>query len=400
MMPKKIFILAGEASGDKLGAGLMAELQLMFKAPPQFFGVGGDYMHQLGLIELFPSEDIAVMGLAEVLPKLNFLRQRINKCVDWICDEKPDLVLTIDSPDFSFRVQKAVHRRMRSSHHKPVQIHYIAPSVWAWRPGRAKKIAKFLDHLLCVLPFEPSYFKPHGLPATFVGHPITQTSGNLLNQRLKQSRDKQNVDIFQLYQLPKDVKIFALLPGSRSIELQFLLPIFLETVEIVRKSQPDLHVMIPTFEHLRDKVEEYFGDLPNCTIVTDAIERQEVIQHASVALAASGTVSLELAAAETPMVIAYKMTTLTYNILKMLIKVKYASIINIAADEKIIPEYIQSNCHPEPMAAKLLEYLNDVDLSALVVGRYAKEIAKLKPPTHERSSAACAADVVYKYLGE
>jgi len=342
--PLRIFMIAGEASGDGLGANLMRAMRN--RHPDiEFSGVGGRAMTEAGFRSLFPMEDITVMGIAEVLPKLFRILSRLRQTARAILDTKPDAVITIDAPDFCFRVVQRVKAKTASI---PC-IHYVAPSVWAWRPGRARKGARFLDHILTLLPFEPPYFEAHGLSATFVGHPVVER----ISQRGDGARFRRK------YGVRESQTVLCLLPGSRMSELSRLLAKFGEVAGMALRRNPDTVVVIPTLPHLKPHIEKFFtGKGINPILVTGDEDKFDCFSASMVAVAASGTVSLELAIADTPHIIAYMASPVTAWLVKRLIKTPYANLINILLNRVVVPELLQERCVPELMwqeALKLLE---------------------------------------------
>lgn len=338
-----IFLVAGEPSGDALGASLMKGLKTRRKGL-RFAGVGGELMAAEGLESLFPMQELSVMGLAEVLPRLPNLLKRIGQTAREAEGLRPDAVVTIDSPDFSFRVARKLEGKGI-----PL-IHYVAPSVWAWRPGRAAKIAKFLDHLLTLLPFEPPYFEREGLSATFVGHPVVEGGAG-----------KGDAERFRHeYGIANDDKVLCLLPGSRMGEVKRLLPIFAEALQMIVTRYPNLHVVVPTVPSVEYEVQATVAHWPVLhTVVTDTDARWDAFAAADVALAASGTVSLELAMAGTPTVIAYKVNALTAWLAKKLLKIRWVSLVNLLRDGAVVPELLQESCTPERLAASVHVLLSD-----------------------------------------
>lgn len=323
----KIMLVAGEASGDQLGGRLMAALKAR-QDHIRFIGVGGPRMEHEGLKSLFPMNEMSVMGLTEVIPHIPHLLKRINQTADFAKSEKPDVVITIDAPDFSFRVGKKLKGKGI-----PL-VHYVAPSVWAWRKGRAKKIAGFLDHLLALLPFEPPYFEKEGLPTTFIGHSAVE------------ERHDGNAERFRAeHGLKADQKLLAVLPGSRNSEVKRLLPVFRKVIDALAIKYPDARIVVPTVSKVADTVTEEMKSWPLDPIViaTDQ-ERHDAFSAANCALAASGTVSLELAIAGVPHVIAYQVNALTGWIAKRLIKIDTVTIVNLVLGKKLIPEFLQENC--------------------------------------------------------
>lgn len=344
----KIFVIAGEVSGDVLGGSVLKSLQKNDDVTLSVRGIGGDNILASGLDEsLFPMEELSIMGLAEVLPKIPHILKRIKQTVTAIEDFQPDVVLSVDAPDFCFRVQKAIRKRGKV-HAK--QIHYGAPTVWAWRAGRAKKISKFLDGLICLFPFEPAYFEPHGLKAICAGHPVVG-SGALSADGAKGRGD-----------IPlKHKQIVGLLLGSRGGELKYTAPVLCETLRRLQASYPDLQVQVPTLPRLEDRVKallEEYG-IQNYYIRTDPAQKWHVFASCQAALAVSGTVGLELCITKTPHIIAYKISTLTYSILKHIIRTPYAHLGNIILNKPVIPEFIQEQCKAEEMAYVLEALLQD-----------------------------------------
>lgn len=342
--PCHIYIIAGEPSGDALGARLMASLKRHSPTPIIFHGIGGPLMEAEGLKSEIPMSDLAVMGLSEVVPHLKKILHHIKNTVASIKQLRPDVVVTIDAPGFCFRVQRQLTGQGIGL------IHYVAPTVWAWKPKRAKKIAAFLDHLMVLLPFEPPYFEKEGLSTTFVGHSVIESGADKADGAA--FRAKNNI--------AANDKLLCVLPGSRGSETSQLLPVFQETVEHLVKQFPDLKIVIPTVETVRNRVIEAVQQWPNSPIVVAGNDHKYAcFAAADAALAASGTVSLELSLAGTPTVIAYKVKKLTGWILKRLVKVKFATITNMLLDKEVMHEFIQERCTPDNLAQALLPLLND-----------------------------------------
>lgn len=337
-----IFLISGEASGDKLGADLMSSLKSQ-RDGLEFSGVGGELMAEQGLKSLFPMSDLSVMGIAEVVPRLKTILSRIKQTIKAIDTLKPDVVISIDAPDFSFRVMKAVFK-MRKNQKNPILIHYVAPSVWAWRPARARKISKFLDHLLCLLPIEPPYFEKYGLDATFIGHPIVHK-----NNLVEGFREK--------YSIAQSDKLLCVLPGSRYGEIKKLSPVFAAVIRKLLLKNPDFKIVIPTFPHFVEELKKYFSGLP-VFYLTDEGDKKAVFYNADAAIAASGTVGMELAKAGCPHIIAYKINPLTSMLVKKMVKVSYAHLVNILLNKEAVPEFLQEKCTVEfiePEVSRLLE---------------------------------------------
>ncbi|OJW53456.1 MAG: lipid-A-disaccharide synthase [Alphaproteobacteria bacterium 41-28] len=379
-----IFLVAGEASGDRLGADLMVSLNRIQDV--RFAGIGGEAMAAQGLQSLFPMQDLSVIGVWGILRNFFHLWGRLGFTVKTIKTLKPDVVITIDAPEFSFRVMKRLHKLAQ----RPRLIHYVAPTVWAWRPGRAYMISQFLDQLLCLYPFEPPYFEKHGLKTTFVGHPVA-ASLPVIASGAEQSRKTIN---------KRDPNLLCVLPGSRRSEVETLLPIFKQTVEFLKKDIPELKVVIPTVPSVELLVRQAVRDWSiDVEIVLGEKARDTAFQKASAALAASGTVALQLSAAGLPFIIAYKLNKINEWIAKALIKTPWACMVNILlAFQKLgpnfvltrqakhlvprpwIPEFIQEECTPERLAPALLTLLKDESVRTRQVAGMKEAISLLRAP--------------------
>ncbi|MEZ0259985.1 MAG: lipid-A-disaccharide synthase [Alphaproteobacteria bacterium] len=381
--PLNIFIIAGEASGDSLGANLMRALKQ--KHPDATFnGVGGSKMQAEGLKSLFPMEDLSVMGIAEVLPRVFKIMDRISQTAKAIRNTRPDAVITIDSPDFCFRVIKKLKQRVKDI---PC-IHYVAPSVWAWRPGRAEQVSKFLDHLLTLLPFEPPYFEKHGLNATFVGHPVVERQEN-----------RGDGDRFRrAHGLKNDQPVLCMLPGSRMSELTRLLEKFSETADIVLRNKHQAVIVIPTLPHLKVPIDKFFiGKGINPILVYSERDKFDAFAASSIAIAASGTVSLELAMTDTPHIIAYKLSPTSAFLAKHLIKIPYVNLINILLKRQVVPELLLEDCEPAKMSKELLRLMGDKESRAAQLMDFREALIKIglsDPETPSQKAAAAVLDVI------
>ncbi len=346
----KIFLIAGEASGDLLGASLMRALKGM-NPDIEFHGVGGAAMTAEGLTSLFPMEELSVMGVFEVVPKLFKILSLMSKTVKEVLRVQPNALITIDSPDFCFRVAQRVKAKTKNI---PC-VHYVAPSVWAWRPGRAKKVAGFLDHILTLLPFEPPYFEEHGLKATFVGHPVVER----LSSRGDGDRFRKK------HSLKPDQPVLSLLPGSRMSELSRLLDKFSETADIVLRNRHNAVIVIPTLPHLKNHIDAFFvGKGINPILVYTEEEKFDAFAASVAAIAASGTVTLELAMTDTPHIIAYKLSPMSAWLAKHLIKTPYVNLINIILKRRVVPELLLEQCEPGPMSKELIRLMEDKNARA------------------------------------
>jgi lipid-A-disaccharide synthase len=344
----RIFIIAGEASGDIIGADLLRQITQNYP-DALIAGIGGEQMLQNGLARsLFPISDLSVMGLFEVIKHLPCLLSRLEQTRQAIKTFRPDLLLTIDSPDFGLRIAKWVKANMPSVK----KVHVVAPTVWAWRAGRAKKIAQFLDGLLCLFPFEPPYFTPHGLKAWFMGHPLTKIITPL-------TADKKR-NFLQTYNLDEQRPIVCLLPGSRTHEVESLLPIFIATAKNLLRDNPQLQIIIPAMTHLAAPVQQMCTqENLRVTLITLQSDKYTAMQLSRVALHASGTVALELALCNTPMVTAYKANALTGWIGRRVLTIKYLNLVNLLCDQLVVPEILQGDCTAENITPIMHSLLND-----------------------------------------
>lgn len=351
VMNSKVFIIAGEASGDTLGAALMQDMRAL-DGTLHFAGVGGPQMIAQGMSSLFPMSDLSIMGLAEVVKHLPLLVKRFNQTVNAILKQNPDILVTVDAPDFCLRVAKKI-KKLRPD----IKIvHYVAPTVWAWRPGRAKKIAQFLDGLLCLFPFEPPYFTVHGLKAEFVGHPLTKLIAPIFDAQKNEFRVRHN--------LKPDAPLLCVLPGSRKRELESLVPVMAETIARLKKMQPDLQVIVPTLPHLTERL-SVLSAVAHVFVPQDNQEKYVAFATSNAALHASGTVALELALCGTPMVTIYKLSKISHLIAQRLIKTPFANLVNILLRHPVVPELLQDEAEPQNMAAITHALLSNKTLSGL-----------------------------------
>ena len=353
-MNKLFFIIAGEKSGDKLGSDLIANLKSI---DPDFIfsGVGGPLMKAEGLKSIFLMDELSLMGIFEILPKLPKLFRLRDKLVESILLTKPLCLITIDSPEFSFRVAQKVKKFDPNLK----VIHYVAPSVWAWRPKRGFKISKFVNHILALFPFEPRIIHKYGISCDFVGHPISL---------MPQYNSKKLAEIRNKFGIGEGEKLIVLLPGSRATEIKRLLPIFIKTLEIVTSRISNIKIIVPTLSHTEKLVAkqlnltnlniELFSNI-NSGLLTFEEEKFELFAAANVALAASGTVTLELAAAGTPMVVGYDVNFFSRLIIKSLLKIDNVSLVNILLKRALIPEFIGKKFKSDLIANGLIELLEN-----------------------------------------
>jgi lipid-A-disaccharide synthase len=339
-----VFLIAGETSGDVLGGRLMAALKEETAGKIRFAGVGGREMKAEGLDSLFPMAELSIMGLAEVLPHLPRVMRRLKETTRAIRWARPDALVTIDSPGFNFRVARRMHGAGI-----PL-IHYVAPSVWAWRPGRARKIARFLDHLLALFPFEPPYFEREGLPCSFVGHPVVESGADRGDGAGFRAR----------HRIPETAPLLCLLPGSRHGETARLLPIFHDVLALLAERFEGLHATVPTVGSVAADVAHAAGAWPVPTVVVEeGKEKYDAFAAADVALAASGTVALELGMAQTPSIITYKVNAATAWVARRLLSLRFVSPVNILLEREVMPELLQDDCRPDLLADAVGGLLED-----------------------------------------
>lgn len=379
-----IFIVAGEHSGDVLGAGLMRELAMRRKGQVRFIGVGGEAMEAQGLTSLFPLSDIAVMGPVAILKALPRLTNRVYRTVSAGVVTKPDIIIIIDSPEFTHRVATRLHRKLPQT---PI-IDYVCPSVWAWRPGRAKKMARFIDHVLALLPFEPAALERlEGPPATYVGHPLSARQEWIRSIDTETWAARLKLD-------PKRQPL-VVLPGSRRSEVELLMPIFTETITALHNKGYRCDLLMPCVPHLRARIAELSQGWPMPRHFIEGDEPKfAAFRIARAALAASGTVTLELGVAGTPMVVTYLVDGLAAR-LRFLLKVDSVVLANLVLGRNAFPELLQQDCNPEQLSVAIATLLDDTDerqAQLLALSELADKMAPGDATASER-----AADVVMTF---
>lgn len=370
-----VYLIAGEQSGDVLGARLMDSLPGM-----QFAGIGGQAMAERGLTSLFPMRELALMGLLEVLPKIRHLSRRLDQTVADIAQRRPDVVVTIDSPGFTLRVLRRI---------APLGIrraHYVAPQVWAWKENRVRHYPGLWDRLLCLLPFEPAFFARHSLPATFVGHPVLESGAETGDAARFRAR----------HAIPADATILTVMPGSRRTEVSRLLPILGATLQRLPVA---VTPVVPLAGPVAEAVRAGTADWPIKPILIETTgDKHDAFAASSAALTKSGTSTLELALAGVPMLVAYRVNPLSAMIARRMIKVRYASLLNLLLDREIVPELIQQDCNPDRLAAELAPLLTDPAAAQAQRAAFAEPLAMLRPALGTPSQAAAAA--VLDLLGQ
>lgn len=346
----KVFIIAGEPSGDKLGGALMQGLKAQVPEV-SFEGIGGERMLEEGLQSLFPMDEISIMGITEILRNYGALKARIRQTAEAVVAAKPDVLITVDLPEFSLRVAKLVKEKSDIR-----TVHYVAPTVWAWRPGRAAKMARHIDQVLALLPFEPPYMQAAGMRCDFVGHPVV-TDPQASQPEAAEFRLRHGIG---------DAPLCLILPGSRRSEVSRLGAVFGEALAHLKRQRPELRYVLPMAAPVAELVKETVKGWPVDPILLDPrdegeagkAEKRAAFAAADVALAASGTVALELAAAGTPMVIAYDMGWLSRQIIGRLMLVDSVNLVNLVTDSRTVPEFIGDGCRPGPIADAVLRVLD------------------------------------------
>ncbi len=372
---KRITIIAGEQSGDVLGARLITALRAA-RPGLEFDGIGGPRMAELGFKTLFPMHELAVMGLLEVLPRIRRLRRLLAETIAQIKTTQPDVLVTIDSPGFCLRVLHAVPEIKR--------VHYVAPQVWAWKPKRVREFPGLWDRLLCLLPFEPEWFARHGLEGRFVGHPVLESGADQGDAARFRAR----------HNIAADAPVLVLMPGSRRSEVPRLLPVFAATLDILHASLPDLVPVVPVASAVADTVRATTaGWRVKPVIVTELDDKHDAYAAASAALTKSGTSTLELALAGVPMAVTYRVNPLTAVIARRMIKVAHVAMVNILAGHELVPELLQENCTPERLAETVEALIRNPAMAQAQRDGFGTIMARLKPPG-ERPSEAAAREVL------
>ena len=374
---KKIFVLTGEPSGDKLASKVIAHLKNS-GSDIEYLSVGGEHLKTLGIKSLYDLKEVTYLGFTRVLLNVFKIKKKINETVNEIVKFNPDILFSVDSPDFTLRVAKEVKKRNPNIK----TIHFVAPQVWVWREHRIKQLKYFLDHVLLLFPFEKKYFDKEGIQSTFTGHPLLE------------EQDKSNVDISQI--IKDNKKIFSIYPGSRLSEINVLTPILFEFIKKMNEKYKDLFfVFHSTTEHAQLMQNLLLKEgLKNCEAIGDEKKKSQILKSSMFAVAKSGTISLEICNAKIPSIIIYKMGMINFFIVKMLVKVKFANIINIAANEEVIPELLQSKCNPKNIYNTVDKLLNDKQALEKQVAKSHEIITNFKT---ERSSEI-ASSVMNNYF--
>lgn len=370
-----VYLVAGEHSGDVLGARLMAALK-QTRPGLRFAGVGGPRMIAEGLESLFPMHELAVMGLLEVLPRLARLRRLLQATVADVAAKRPAVLVTIDSPGFTLRLLKGV----RGTGVK--RVHYVAPQVWAWRERRVRAFPDLWEHLLCLLPFEVAFFAGHGLPASFVGHPVLESGADQGDAARFRTR----------HDIAADAPVLVLMPGSRRSEVPRLLPVYGRTLDLLVRTVPGLVPVVPVATAVAEAVHQAAAGWPvQPVIVTEAADKHDAYAAAAAALTKSGTSTLELALAGVPMAVTYRVNPITAMIARRMIRVPYVAMVNLLAGRAVVPELLQQDCTPERLADTVRRLLTEPDVASAQRRAFHEVIASLAPPAGLPSAAAAQA---------
>ena len=368
---KKIFILTAEPSGDKLAAKVISKLKTL-NPEIEYFSVGGEHLKALNIKSLYDLKEITYLGFTKVLLNIFKIKKKINYTVKEIIKFNPNILFSVDSPDFTLRVSKQI----KKLNPQIKTIHFVAPQICVWRKSRAKKLKAFLDHILLLFPFEKKYFDNENISSTFVGHPLLEEVHN------------NKIDITQIIKGNK--KIFSIFPGSRLSEINVLIPILFKFIKMMNLYHKDIYFVFHStidFVHIIQKLILKEG-LKNCTTISDEKIKSEVLKSSIFAVTKSGTISLEVSKSNIPSVIIYKMGMINFFIVKMLVKVKFANIINIAANEEIIPELLQSQCTPENIFSVVNKLLTNKEALKTQLSRSQSIIKDFK--TESSSNLACS----------
>ena len=375
---KKIFILTGEPSGDKLASKVISRLQ---KDNPniEYSCVGGTNLNSLGIKSIFDLKEITYIGFTSVFLNIFKIKNKINKTVEEIIKFNPNILFSVDSPDFTLRVAEKV----KSINPNIKTIHYVAPQVWVWREGRVKKFKKFLDHILLLFDFEKKYFDKENIPNTFVGHPLLE----------QDSKDKIDLSNF----ISKDKKIISVFSGSRSSEVNLLLPILIDFINLMNTKFDNLTFVFHATDENKNLISKKINyvNLQNAEVISDENIKKQILNKSTFAVSKSGTVSLEICNAKVPSIIIYKMNFLNFLIVKMLVKIKFANIINIINNKEIIPELIQKECNAKEIYNSVVYFLKNPELMKKQISDCEETLTKIRSKT---SSSDEAASVLNNYL--
>ena len=375
---KKIFILTGETSGDKLASKVISKIKEKYN-DIEYLSVGGNYLNSLGIRSIFNLKEITYIGFTSVILNLFKIKKKIDYTVDEIIKFNPDILFSVDSPDFTLRVAE----KIKKINPKIKTIHYVAPQVWVWREGRVKKFKNFLDHILLLFNFEKKYFDKENINNTFVGHPLVE------------KQNFQKIDISNLIDTSK--KIISVFPGSRFSELKLLLPILIKSINLLSNKFKSLQFIFHSTLENKDFIKKFISkyNIENIDVISDDKIKDQILSKSIFAISKSGTISLEICSHKIPSIIIYKMNFINFMIVKFLVKIRFANIINIINNKEIIPELIQNECNPDEIYKSVTYLLKNPKMMKDQIDQCQKTLDEIKSKT---SSADEAAKVVLSYL--
>jgi len=375
---KKIFVLTGEPSGDKLASTVISKLK-QNNSDIEYSCVGGAHLNSLGIKSIYNLKEVTYIGFTSVFLNLFKIKKKINETVDKIIEFKPDVLFSVDSPDFTLRVAEKV----KKINPNIKTVHYVAPQVWIWREGRVKKLKKFLDHILLLFNFEKKYFDKENINNTFVGHPLLEKT------------NRAKTDLSNL--IKKEKKIISLFAGSRSSETSILLPILIDFIKLMNDKYNDylfvFHATEENKNYINDNIKS--TNLDNIEVISDENIKSQILSNSVFAVSKSGTVSLEICNANVPSIIIYKMNFLNFMIVKFLVKIKYANIINIINNKEVIPELIQDECNPKEIFKSVVYFLKNPSLMDKQISDFSNTLNEIRSKT---SSSEEATSVLSSYL--
>ena len=375
---KKIFILTGEPSGDKLASTVISKLRIQ-NSEINYLSVGGEHIRKLGIQSIFDLKEITYLGFTSVIFNIFKIRNKINITVDEIIKFNPDLLFSVDSPDFTLRVAEKV----KKINNNIKTVHYVAPQVWIWRKSRVKKIKKFIDHMILLFNFEKKYFDEENIKNTFVGHPLIEKDKNI----------KTNLNNFT----SKDKKIISIFPGSRKSETNVLLPILLDFVKLMNKKDLTYSFVFHATNESKEFIVKYVrkSNLVNVDVISDENIKSQILSNSIFAVSKSGTISLQISSSNIPSIIIYKLNFINFIIFKLLVNVKFANIINIINDKEIIPELLQKECNAYEIYKTVMFFLKNPELIKKQLYECNKTLDGIKSKT---SSSYEAAKILNNYL--
>jgi lipid-A-disaccharide synthase len=375
---KKIFIITGEPSGDKLASEIISKLKLQ-NSNIEYLSVGGEHLNNLGIKSIYDLKDITYLGFTSVLFNIFNIKKKINKTVDEILKFDPDILFSVDSPDFTLRVAEKVKK-----HNKKIRtVHYVAPKVWVWRKNRVKKIKRFIDHMLLLFSFEKEYFEKENIKTTFVGHPLIEY--------------KDNTKIISNNLISKDRKIISIFPGSRRSETNVLMPILLDFVNLMKKNDYTydyiFHATNENKKFITDQIKK--SNLENIDVISDENIKLKVLSNSIFAVSKSGTVSLQICNLNIPSIIIYKLSFLNFIIFKLLANIKFANIINIINGREVIPELLQNRCNADEIFKSVIYLLKNPDLIKKQLNDCQETLDGIRSKTSSSNESAL---ILNKYL--